>query len=373
VVAALCLASTTASAAQPADELVATVNALLGPGGFGDWPDLEKVKAIRWAPLPPTMLEHCLPDGGCFARQGVATFGDKKLAVIATGARTIVNLLYLRNTGAPIGEAAVLAALQQSGLATELARCPLSASSGGSTNWYRLKGPNAQPGILAIQSNCNGKVCEGFTLSQGEELPPLQPKQLTMYTQQCGASGAERKAVATVPPHEQLARTMVALLPPASGLYDWASLKDKAPEIMWAGKPNKFDGTFNKDPNPLMQGGSVKFGGREIHVTATGTPTEVRRIEFEEGGLHPHGEDVLGVLRAQGLTLKLARCGPLYTESTLNWYDVTSPDTRPATLEAAIRQDGKQDQDAYKLRFDASLPPRDPRDLDPGPGCPRPR
>ncbi len=367
-----CLVSGAASAGTPEEELVTTLKTLLAPGGFGDWSGIERVKTLEWAPLPPTMLEHCLPDGGCFTRQGVGTFGGRKLVAIATGARTFPNFIYLRNTGVPIGESPVLAALQQAGFSAELARCPLSSSSGGSTNWYRLKSPDTPPGILAIQSICNGKVCEGFTLSQGEELAPLQPKQLALYTEQCGASGAERRPVATVLPHEQLARTMVALLPPASGLYDWAGLKEKAPEIAWVGQPSKFDGTYRKDPNPLIQGGSAKYAGREIRVAASGTPTEVRRIEFEEGGLHPRGEDVLAALRAQGLVLQIARCGPAYTESTLNWYRVTSPNTRPAILEASVRQEGKQEQDAYKLLLDASLPERDPRDLDPGVGrCPR--
>jgi hypothetical protein len=33
-------------------------------------------------------------------------------------------------------------------------------------------------------------------------------------------------------------------------------------------------------------------------------------------------EDLLGVLRGKGLEVKLARCGPVYTESINNWYSL---------------------------------------------------
>ena len=62
------------------------------------------------------------------------------------------------------------------------------------------------------------------------------------------------------------------------------------------------------------------------------------------------------------------RCGPVYTESTDNWYTVTSASTRPVMLKQSLRFEGKQAQDAYELRLDNTLPKRDPRDRDPGVG-----
>ena len=91
-------------------------------------------------------------------------------------------------------------------------------------------------------------------------------------------------------------------------------------------------------------------------------------IYLDEGGLHPRGEDLLGVLRTQGFTVHLSRCGPIYTESINNWYSVTSAKTRPVMLRQSIRMDGRQVQDSYELRLDATLPKRGPRDRDQGVG-----
>jgi hypothetical protein len=77
-------------------------------------------------------------------------------------------------------------------------------------------------------------------------------------------------------------------------------------------------------------------------------------------------EDLLGVLRGKGLEVKLARCGPVYTESINNWYSLKGAGGKPVMLRQSLRLDGNQIQDAYELRLDGSLPKRDPRDRDPG-------
>jgi hypothetical protein len=115
-----------------------------------------------------------------------------------------------------------------------------------------------------------------------------------------------------------------------------------------------------------MHSGQADYSGRPFYYTFSGTPTEVRTMYADEGGLHAAGEDLLGVLRGQGFTVTLTRCGPVYTESTNNWYRLTSAATKPAMLRQSIRRDGTQFQDAYELRLDASLPARDARDRDPG-------
>ena len=142
--------------------------------------------------LPPKMLQDCLPDGGCFVRQGTAQIGDRTLAVLASGARSLVAHLYLRNPGTPFGETAVLAALRQAGLAAEPARCPATTHPGpgtGGTRWYRVVGAGTNPGYVSIQTSCNGTPCEGFAVSLGDQLPPLQPNQVPLYSEQC-ATGA---------------------------------------------------------------------------------------------------------------------------------------------------------------------------------------
>jgi len=317
--------------------------------------------------LPPAMLTNCLPDGGCFTRQGTLILGDKKFLVLASGARTIVSHIYFRNATTPIGESAVVAALKQNGFSTDLVRCPVPNTNGG-TNWYRLKAAAAEPGYLSVQTSCNGRPCEGFVVSLGADLPPLQPAQLRLYSENCSAaSAADRKPVSTSMPPEQLANIFAALLPPASGpaFYDWKVLPTLIPAAKWSpGGPKQFP------PNPMQLSGQLNLSGREFSVLASGQPAKVQSISFDEMRLHPRGEDLLGHLRSQGFDAKLTRCGPVYTESINNWYAVTSPKTHPALLRQSLRLDGTQIQDAYELRFDNTLPKRDPRDRDPGvSGC----
>ncbi|MCC7132275.1 MAG: hypothetical protein IT352_06505, partial [Gemmatimonadales bacterium] len=101
-------------------------------------------------------------------------------------------------------------------------------------------------------------------------------------------------------------------------------------------------------------------------VLASGTTNQVKLVAFEETGLHPRGEHLLGVVYEQGIAVRLVRCGPVYTESTNNWYELSGPRTRGATVRQSIRYDGNQVQDSYELRLDGSLPNRDPRDRNPG-------
>lgn len=356
------------AAGSSEDELASAVKLALGKSFNTDWSGLDSLTGFKWAPLPPKMLKNCLPDGGCFIRQGSVTMNGRSLVVLATGARTIVSNLYIRNSTTPIGEAAVLAALKQKGFAPELARCPVRGGGGG-TNWYRLKGPATNTGVLAIQTSCNGKPCEGFTLTQGEDLPQLQPNQLRLYSEQCTGTAAGRKAVATVMPHEALAQTIASLLPPATGpaLYSWQVLPTLAPEAQWSpGGVKKWDLSSQGDPNPMGWSGRITLSGRVLSLLASGSTTDIKAIYFDEQGMHPSGENMLGALYKLGYAVRLRRCGPVYTQSTNNWYSVTSAKSHPVMVQQSIRYEGKQVQDAYVLRLDGTLPTRDPRDRDPG-------
>jgi hypothetical protein len=84
---------------SPESELAGIVKAYLAMSLPSDWESLDRLPAIRWAALPPTALRNCLPDGGCFTRQGTAAVGGRNLTVIATGARTMVLNIFLRNRG----------------------------------------------------------------------------------------------------------------------------------------------------------------------------------------------------------------------------------------------------------------------------------
>ena len=153
----------------------------------------------------------------------------------------------------------------------------------------------------------------------------------------------------------------MGLLPPASGpaLYDWKTLLTLVPDSQWNPPYPAQSGVSQRSAN-------LKLSGRAFSLLASGSASQVKAIEFSENGLHPRGEDLLSVLRAQGLDVKLQRCGPIYTQSINNWYGVTSAKTRPVMLRQSLRLDGKQVQDTYELRLDDTLPKRDARDRDPG-------
>ena len=243
-----------------------------------------------------------------------------------------------------------------------MARCPIKAGAAG-TSWYRVQSPGVEPGYLSIQPAGPGRPNEGYVISQGNELPALQPNQLALYTEQC-AAGAERKPVSTMKPHETLAATVVALLVPAGGAagYDWKTLAALPIGITWNdGGPKPTDLSFKNDPNPVSQSGYASYGGRKFSLLASGTPAVVTTIYFEEGGLHPKGEHMLGVVYEKGIAVKLVRCGPVYTESTNNWYSLTSGKTRPAMILQSIRYDGNQVQDSYLPTRRQPANPRPPR------------
>jgi hypothetical protein len=360
-----------ARAAGPEEQFVEAVKVALGKNFNTDWSGLDALSGIKWVPLPPTSLQNCLPDGGCFARQGAAKFGDHSLTVIASGARTFVTNIYFRSTARAMGETNVLDALKQAGFASELARCPVQGTIGG-TNWYRLQSAGANPGVLSVQSSCNGKPCEGFQLTLGADLPQLQPRQVAMYSERCSGAPETRRAVSTSSPQELIARSLSAFIPAASGeAPDWPAITKAPPEAKWNGtEPRRMDLTFKLDPNPYSITGSIALAQRQFSLIASGTQTRPQTVYFDENGLHPRGEDVLRLLRGQGFDLRLARCGPVYTESTNNWYGVTGAATKPVMLLQSIRIDGKQVQDGYAIRLDNTLPKRDPRDRDPGvSGC----
>ncbi len=371
VTAMVLAASVTAlpSAAQRPADVGAVAKVFFASATSTDWDGLDALPGFRWAPLPPTSLTNCLANGDCFARQGAAVIGGRQLQVLATGARTIVGTLLLRSQGAPMGAPAILASLTASGVTTAVARCPVNPAS-AATTWYRVSGTDLTPGFVAIQPASAGRPNEGLTLIRGEQLPTLPPAQLAMYSDQCGA-GAERKGVAARQPVESLAEAIVGSLAPSSGpaLYDWSTLKALPLGFTWQGDaPKLVDLTSLGDPNPMSLNGTVSWGGRTFSLLASGTATQVKTIHLDEQGLHPKGEHVLGIVYAKGIQVKKVRCGPIYTESTNDWYALSGATTHPATIRQSIRYDGNRVQEAYELRLDASLPPRDPRDRNPGVG-----
>jgi hypothetical protein len=351
----------------PETRLAQLVKDWLSASADTEWGSLDSLPGFTWKALPPHDHAGCLPDGSCYSRQGTLRIGGRSLTAVATGSRTMVFNLYLRNPAAALGERSLLASLHGAGFSTELGRCPVPGGAGG-TNWYRIKGDGLAPGSLSIQTSCAGKPCEAFVIARGEKLLPLAPNQTAMYSEQC-SEGAGRKAVAAAgKPHELLAEVLKVLIPAMnSGEVSWNAMRGLPAGIVWTGEgPTPADLTSRQDPNPMMQSGQLTLNGREFSLMASGTASEAKTFYFEELGLHPRGEHMLGVLYQKGFVIELVRCGPVYTESTNNWYRVTSPRTRRVMVRQSIRYDGNRVQDSYELRLDGSLPSRDPRDRNPG-------
>jgi hypothetical protein len=198
-----------------------------------------------------------------------------------------------------------------------------------------------------------------FSVSLGSDLPALQPNQLRMYSEQCGAGAAARKPVLTAMTNESLAQALAGMLPTTAGggTYDWTTLAKLLPDAKW-------NPPYRGEPSQKTQSGQLKLAGREFSLLASGLQTQLNVITFDGMGLHRKGEDLLGVLRAKGLDVKLVRCGPVSTEWINNWYSVKGA-SKPVMLRQSLRLDGNQIQDAYALRLDGSLPKRDPLDRDP--------
>lgn len=331
------LASTSVYGAEPERDFASIVKAFYAKSSHTDWRGLETLPGIQWAPLPPTMLENCLEDGGCFTRRGEVRISGRSFTAMATGARTIVTNLYLSSPGSNRA-LEILKAIRSLGLSAGVVRCPVLEPACGA-NWYRLTGPGIRTGILSIRAVCEGQSCESYVLSQGDELPPLPPADLKFYSEQCAAPPAERLPIATVTPIDRLAQILATLISPSGGgvLRDWTALHAASTQIVWnSTTPQKMDLTFENDANPFAQTATLSLPGRKFSVLASGLPAQPKTIHIDETGMHPRGEHLLGALYTQGFSVQLVRCGPIYTQSTNNWYSVTSSATHPVMLRQSI-------------------------------------
>ncbi len=366
----MCASACAAAAGKPADELASVIKSLMA--NSADWRSIEQVKEIKWEPLPPNMLESCLPDGGCFSRNGALSPGGEPMTIMASGARTMVGDFYIKNSGAPIGETALIAALGKAGLAPTLARCPIHPDdSAHNSKWWHVKSGEDE-GFVSLTPSAGGKP-ETIGLSVGPNLTPLDPSEIREYSEQCegGKAGAP---VAALLPHEAIAQMIVSLIPAAgSNGYDWASLRARLPNVTWNGAaPVKFDASMiYDDPNPMMLASrTFTLSERNLYVHAHGTEARVNTVHIEENGEHPKGEGALLLKQfgSDGLAVSLARCGKVYTQSKLTYYRLMSAKTAPVYLLLSERFDGDREQSNYVLYVDDKLPPLKPGEADAGTG-----
>jgi len=353
------------SAGRPEDDFAAVVKALTVHGE--DWRSIEAISAIRWAPLPPKMLENCLPDGGCFTRGGQVTLGDRPVVVMATGARTMTSNVYFKNSGPHLGEAALVQGLARAGLQPALARCPVRP--GAISKWWSIKTGGRVTGFVSRTVACGAVQCEGLAYHAGDQLPGLDPRELALYSETCGAGGAGGAPVSAILPHEEIARTIAAVLPtpgePAPP--SWAVVRARLPGFKWQpGALMKRDPQllYDDDPNTLSLAGYglTKLATREFSAQVTGDARSAKLFRLEEQGSHPRGEDaaLLRSLQSMGFSIARARCGKPYTQQKLVWYRLTSVKTRPSYLLIDTGFEGAREHARYRVYLDGLLPPLKP-------------
>lgn len=362
------------SAGRPEDDFAVVVKALTVHGE--DWRSIEAIPAIRWAPLPPKMLENCLPDGGCFTRGGRAMLGDRQVSVMATGARTMTSNVYFKNSGAHVGEAALVQGLSRAGLQPVLARCP--AKPGAISKWWRIKTGGHVTGFVSRTVACGAAQCEGLAFHSGDQLPGLDPRELALYSESCGAGGASGAPLSVTLPHEEIARTIAAVLPtPAEPAPpSWAVIRARLPGLKWQpGALMKRDPRlmYDDDPNTLSLAGygMAKLATREFSAQVTGDAKSAKLFRLEEQGSHPRGEDaaLLRSLQSMGFSIALARCGKPYTQQKLVWYRLASAKTRPSYLLIDTGFEGPREHARYRVYLDGLLPTLKPGEANAGSGA----
>lgn len=154
-------------------------------GTYYDWRFIEKAPGIRWAALPPEMLDKPLADGQLFRRNGTSTIGGQPFKIMTTGTRTMVFNHYFKNEGRALGEDSVLSALQASGLSVTAIRCSIDKNLIAPT-WYRLSGDSKQTALLRIvQSHGKATPWEGFNLSLDASLKPITVQESKIWIDRC--------------------------------------------------------------------------------------------------------------------------------------------------------------------------------------------
>jgi len=379
--AALFLGAVAAATAQPdptAGGLAQLIRPLMAPASpypsSAAWSDLDKVRAIRWG-AGPVMLNRPSPDGNYFARPGQAILAGRQVLVVATGARSMVFSLYLRDPAPPASAEALVAGLQRAGYSVAPARCPLDRARPGPRRWYRLSLPQKNPVFLYAGPLASGGG--GYTLFLGE-LPPMTRAEATLYTDDC--SGAARPGPGKGPGRaangeEAVVSVIEALLRPlgAASTLPWPALAS-LPSTNWPSlTPARMTNPWTdagEDRNPRLLQGQFKTSATRMAAIATGEERGANRFYLREGGNLPRGAVLAGLAR-DGFTLTPLRCGKVYTETSQAWFRIAGAGKAPAVLyRAQHKTDGVWTED-YGLWLDNVLPPLEPGQSAPVAGrCP---
>jgi hypothetical protein len=361
--AAALLFATTAYAADPtATALAQLVKPLLilPADSGGAWEDLEKAPAIRWG-AGPVMLSRASPDGNFFARPGQATVSGRPLSVVASGARTMVFSVYLRDPAPPMAPDTLVAGFREAGFAVAPARCPRDPRGAAPRRWYRLALARKKPAFLYAGPLQSGGA--GYTLFL-DRLPAMTQSEAALYTDDCaGAAKAASGGTAARPLTGQagIVAVVEALLRPvgAPAALPWASLAT-LPAITWRKlTPMKMTNPWTDggvDANPRLLEGEFKTATTRMTAIATGDERAANHFSLIDGGNLPRGA-VFDALARDGYAITALRCGKPYTEMSDAFFRIAGPGKQAAILYRKVSTDGGMTSETYGLRLDNVLPP----------------
>jgi hypothetical protein len=148
----------------------------------GAWEDLGRNPAVHWTSTP-TMTNKPSPDGNFFAQVGQGSLGGRSIAVVATGARSMVFSIYLRDPAPPIEPEALAGGLRQAGFTLAPARCSIDPRNPSPRRWYRLGLAKKKPAFLYVGPTQTGGW--GYTLYLGD-LPSMSQAEAALYSDNCG-------------------------------------------------------------------------------------------------------------------------------------------------------------------------------------------
>lgn len=328
----------------------------------GDWQGLEKHPAIRWAG-GPVMSSRASPDGNFFARPGQVVVAGRTLTVVASGARSMVFSVYLRDPAPPMDPQALVASLRQAGFSVAPARCPMDARAAAPRRWYRLGLAARKPAFLfagPLQSGGSGYI---LYLA---DLPPMTQSEAALYTDDCAGSARGGGAPAARPTMGQagVAAVIEALLraPGAPASLPWPSLSG-LPAITWrTTTPMKMTSPYTDvgaDNNPRLLDGEFKTATTRMQAVATGDERAANRFMLRDGQHLPRGA-VFAALTRDGYAITALRCGKVYIETSQAWYRISGAGKQPAILYRAHHNSGGVLSEDYALWLGNVLPPAEP-------------
>lgn len=335
---------------------------ILPADSAASWEGIEAAPAIKWG-QGPVELSRAAPDGNFFARPGQATLSGRTLSVVASGARTMVFSVYLRDPAPPMAPEALVAGLREAGFTVAPARCPIASQGVAPKRWYRLALAKKKPAFLYAGPLQSGG--SGYTLFLGDDLPAMTQAEAGLYTDNCQATGktAAGGGAAARPTTGQagIVAVIEALLRPvgAPAAIPWASLAT-LPAITWPKlTPMKMSNPWTDggaDPNPQLLEGEFKTATTRMTAIATGDARAANHFSLIDGGNLPRGAVFDGLVR-DGYAIAALRCGKPYTEMTDSFYRITGPGKQAAILYRKVSMGGGKSSETYGLRLDNALPP----------------